>query len=204
VLFALGVKLFIDADLGTDPLHAMVIGIVRAVDAAPLVKIGFVESLVTVGMLAVWSAWNRRFPPLMTFVTMALVGYLVDLWNVLHLQRFTTAWLAPGPLMLAAVVTVAYGSALIIMSGIGIRVVDLLAITLMRKLGWRFLWARLLLELAFVLVALLTGGPVGAGTVGFLLVVGTCVAPMIWANNRYLGLPNHGLQRPGQVPAGAA
>ncbi len=106
MLFALGVKLFIDADLGTDPLHAMVIGIVRAVDA-PLAKIGLVESLVTVGMLAIWSAWNRRFPPLMTFVTMALVGYLVDLWNVLHLQRFTTAWLAPGPVMLAAVVIVA-------------------------------------------------------------------------------------------------
>jgi uncharacterized protein len=201
-LFSLGVKLYIDADLGTDPLHAMIIGIVRALDTR-FVEIGLVESVVTIGLLLVWIVWNRRFPPLMTFVTMALVGYLIDLWNVIQLEHLTTAWLEPVPLMLAAVVIVAYASALIIMSGIGIRVMDLLAITFVRKLGWRFLWAKLALEFSFVLVALLTGGPIGAGTLGFLLVVGTLVAPMIWADHRYLGLPNHGLQRPGQIPARA-
>src|SRR4029450_13150553 len=38
-LFALGVKLFIDADLGTDPLHAMIIGIVGTLDT-PFLKRG--------------------------------------------------------------------------------------------------------------------------------------------------------------------
>lgn len=192
VLFSLGVKMFIDADLGTDPLHAMVIGIVRTIDL-PFVKIGFVASSVTVTFLLIWTVWNRRFPPLMTFVTMALVGYLIDLWNFIELERLTTAWLAPMPLMLAGLVIDAYASALIIMSGIGIRVMDLVAITFVKKLGWKFLWAKLLFEVGFVVVALLLGGPVGMGTVGFLVIVGTLIPPMMWANGRYIGLPNHGL-----------
>jgi hypothetical protein len=194
VLFSLGVKMFIDADLGTDPLHAMIIGIVETIDT-PFVKIGSVESLITIGMLVIWTVWNRRFPPLMTFVTMALVGYLIDLWNVLHLEQWTTAWLAPMPLMLAALLIDAYASALIIMSGIGIRVMDLMAISFVRKLGWKFLWAKLLFELGFVATALLFGGPVGMGTVGFLVIVGTLIPPMMWANGRFMGLPNYGLSK---------
>lgn len=194
LLFSLGVKMFIDAHLGTDPLHAMVIGIVQTIDL-PFIKIGFVASSITITFLLVWAIWNRRFPPLMTFVTMALVGYLIDFWNLIELERVTTAWLAPMPLMLAGLVIDAYASALIIMSGIGIRVMDLVAITFVKKLGWKFLWAKLLFEISFVVVALLFGGPVGMGTVGFLVIVGTLIPPMMWANGRYIGLPNYGLSK---------
>jgi uncharacterized membrane protein YczE len=194
VLFSLGVKMFIDADLGTDPLHAMIIGIVDTV-RLPFIGIGFVESAVTIGFLILWTVWNRRIPPLMTFVTMALVGYLIDLWNLIELQRWTTAWLAPLPLMLTALLIDAYASALIIMSGIGIRVMDLVAITFVSRLGWKFLWAKLLFEAGFVAVAWLLGGPVGMGTLGFLAIVGTLIPPMMWASERYMGLPNHGLGR---------
>lgn len=199
VLFSLGVKMFIDADLGTDPLHAMIIGLVETIDL-PLIKIGFVESTITVALLVVWTVWNRRLPPLMTFVTMALVGYLIDLWNLLHLEQWTTAWLAPMPLMLAALVIDAYASALIIMSGIGIRVMDLMAISFVKRLGWKFLWAKLLFEVGFVTVAFLFHGPVGMATVGFVVIVGTLIPPMMWANERYIGLRNHGLgQQAGPV-----
>lgn len=194
VLFSLGVKMFIDAGLGTDPLHAMIIGIVEAVDT-PLIKIGLIESAITAAFLLVWTIWNRRLPPLMTFVTMALVGYLIDFWNLIGIEWLTTAWLAPMPLMLTALLIDAYASALIIMSGIGIRVMDLVAITFVTKLGWRFLWAKLLFEVGFVAVAWLLGGPVGMGTIGFLAIVGTLIPPMMWASERYMGLPNYGLGR---------
>jgi uncharacterized membrane protein YczE len=193
VLFGLGVKLFIDANLGTDPLHAMIIGIVDTVNT-PFLKIGFFESAITVTLLLVWTAWNRRFPPLMTFVTMALVGYLIDFFNLIQLQQYTT-WLAPMPMMLAALLIDAYASALIIMSGIGIRIMDLVAITFVRKLAWKFVWAKLLFEISFVGIALVFGGPVGMGTVCFVIIVGTLIPPMIWANGRYMRLPNYGLSK---------
>ncbi|MFO1070924.1 MAG: hypothetical protein U1E14_20575 [Geminicoccaceae bacterium] len=192
VLFSLGVKMFIDADLGTDPLHAMIIGIVDTIDRA-LVGIGLVEAAITAAFLVVWSIWNRRLPPLMTFVTMALVGYLIDFWNWIGLEAWTTAWLQPVPLMLAGLLIDAYASALIIMSGIGIRVMDLVAITFVRRLGWSFLWAKLVLEVGFVIWALGFGGPVGIATLAFVVIVGGLVPPMMWVNERWLGLPNYGL-----------
>lgn len=192
VLFSLGVKMFIDAALGTDPLHALILGIVATV-SLPGVGVGVVESVLTASFLTLWAVWNRRLPPLMTFVTMASVGFLIDLWNAIGLERWTLAWLAPLPLMLVALLSVSYASALIIISGIGIRVMDLLAITFLRRLGWRFLWAKLTFEAGFVLLALAFGGPVGLGTVCFVLVVGTLIPPMMWLSTRYLGLINHGL-----------
>jgi uncharacterized membrane protein YczE len=192
LLFSLGVKMFIDAALGTDPLHAMIIGIVNSL-AQPLVGIGVVESVLTACFLLLWAFWNRRLPPLMTFVTMAAVGFLVDFWNLIGLEQFTIAFLDPIPLMILALLSVSYASALIIMSGIGIRVMDLLAITFVIRLGWPFLWAKLLFEASFVLLALAFGGPVGLGTVCFVLIVGTLIPPMMWATTHYFRLPNYGL-----------
>ncbi len=192
VLFSLGVKLFIDAGLGVDPLHSMVIGIVRAVDL-PFVRVGLVASLVTAALLAVWSLWNRRLPPLGTFLSMALVGSLVDLWDLAGLERWTTVLLTPAPMMLAGLLLDAYASALIIMGGIGIRVMDLVAIAAARRWGWPFLAGKMGLELGFFAAALALGGPIGPGTVAFLCVVAPFIPSFMWANEKFLRLPNHGL-----------
>jgi uncharacterized membrane protein YczE len=190
VLFSLGVKLFIDAGLGTDPLHAMIIGIVDTLDQ-PFIKIGFVESAITIFFLIVWTVWNRRFPPLMTFVTMAAVGYMIDFWNMLDFSGID--WVPRAALMLTALLMDAYASALIIMSGLGIRVMDLVAISMVRKWGWTFFWAKLLFEVSFVAIAFVFGGPIGFGTLAFVAIVGTLVPPMMWYSAHLFGLPNHGL-----------
>ena len=142
--FSFGVKLFIDAHLGVDPFHAMTIGLVRAVDV-PYLRIGFMDGAVTAALLLLWMAWNRRLPPLSIFVTMVLIGFLIDLWNFLDpdLGGLTGS---PGVALLAGLVLLAYGSSLIIMSGIGIRVVDLVALTLVRHLGTRFYLSKLAVE----------------------------------------------------------
>jgi uncharacterized protein len=190
VLFSLGVKLFIESDMGTDPLHAMIIGIVSTVNV-PLVKIGFVESSITVLSLTIWSLWNKRFPPLMTFVTMAAVGFLIDFWN--HVGVGVLAAIPSEILVTLALLIDAYASALIIMSGIGIRIMDLIAISMVEKWGWTFLTAKLLFEVSFVAVAYIFGGPIGAGTLAFVLIVGTLVPPAMWLSTHYLKMPNHGL-----------
>lgn len=193
LVFSIGVKLFIDAGLGIDPLHSMFVGIVHAVDL-PFVGIGLVAAVVTTGFLALWSAWNRRLPPLATFLTMALVGFLVDVWNLVGLERLTTAVLAPWPMMLAGLLLDAYASALIIMGGIGIRVMDLVAIAARRRYGCSFLAAKMTIEAGFFAAALALGGPVGPGTVAFLLLVAPFIPSFMWANGRLLHLPNHGLR----------
>jgi uncharacterized protein (TIRG00374 family) len=191
--FSLGVKLFIDSDLGVDPFHAMTIGLVEAVDV-PYLQIGFMDGLVTVVLLVVWTAWNRRLPPLSTFVTMLMIGLLIDLWNWLGFNTTDLVGSRALPL-LGGLLLLAYGSSLIIMSGIGIRVVDLVALTLVRHLGTRFYLSKLALEAGFLLVGFLVGGPVGIAAVAFVCVVGPFMEPLIWANQRFLKLPDYGLRR---------
>jgi uncharacterized protein (TIRG00374 family) len=190
--FSLGVKLFIDADLGVDPFHAMTIGLVQAV-GVPYLQIGFMDGAVTAALLLVWMVWNRRLAPLTTFVTMLTIGLLIDAWNWLAFDVSEQVGSRALPL-LAGLVLNAYGAALIIMSGIGIRVVDLVALTLVRQVGARFYVAKLALEAGFLLTGLLLGGPVGIAALAFVCVVGPFMEPLIWANRRFLNLPDYGLR----------
>jgi uncharacterized membrane protein YczE len=105
--------------------------------------------------------------------------------------------------MLTALLLDAYASALIILSGIGIRVMDLVTITMLRRWGCSFLTGKIGLELAFLTAALLLGGPVGIGTVAFVGVVATFITPFMRMNEHLLGLPNFGLGPPPPAAAGA-
>jgi uncharacterized protein (TIRG00374 family) len=194
VCFSLGVKLFIDANLGVDPFHSMTLGLVKVVNL-PYLQIGFMDGLVTLVLLLLWMLWNRRLPPLSTFVTMLLIGLLIDCWNRLGLETITGHLGSRALPMLAGLLLIAYGSSCIIMSGVGIRVVDLVALTLVNRLGWRFYQAKLTLEAGFLVIGLLLGGPVGIATVAFVCIVGPFIEPLIWANRRLLKLPDYGLRR---------
>jgi uncharacterized protein len=138
--------------------------------------------------------WNRRLPPLSTFITMLMIGLLIDTWNWLGFNTTDLVGSRALPL-LGGLLLLAYGSSLIIMSGIGIRVVDLVALTLVRQTGARFYVAKLALEATFLLIGFLLGGPVGIAAVAFVCVVGPFVEPLIWANQRFLKLPDYGLRR---------
>src|SRR5207245_2461902 len=132
-------------------------------------------------------------PPLSPFVTMTLVGSLIDLWNLLGLERVTAPALPPAGLLAVALLFASYGSSLIIMSGIGIRIMDLVAITVVEKWRWPFYAAKLLFEVFFFSTGWLLGGPIGIGTAAFLCVVGPFIQPFMWANNRFLRVPNYGI-----------
>jgi hypothetical protein len=172
----------------------MTLGLVKLVDV-PYLQVGFMDGTVTAAMLILWTAWNKRLPPVSTFITMVLVGALIDLWNWLEIERITRNLGSRMLPMLIGLVLDAYGSALIIMSGMGIRVVDLLALTLVERLGWRFYQAKLSLEAGFLAIGWLIGGPVGIAAIAFVIVVGPFVEPLIWANQRFLKLPDYGLRR---------
>jgi hypothetical protein len=152
------------------------------------------DGAATAALLGLWIIWNRKLPPLSTFVTMVLIGVLIDLWNWLAAEPVTGSLGSRMLPMLAGLVLNAYGSALIIMSGIGIRVVDLIALTLVNRIGCRFYLAKLALEGGFLVIGVMLGGPMGVAAFAFLLVVGPFVEPLIWVNQRLLNLPDYGLR----------
>ncbi|MBF0439137.1 MAG: hypothetical protein HQL93_08445 [Magnetococcales bacterium] len=205
IFFSLGAKGFIDAELGTDPLDVLVIGMNRHLG----VGLGTCSSLIAILFLFWWMLWNNKLPPMTPFVSTSAVGFLLDFWNALHLENYTikampvvdvivfgyTVNLSAVTLDVVSLLVCAYASALIIMSGIGIRIMDLVAITMIEKWGWSFFKAKMTLEIGLFSTGWLLGGPMGVTTVLFLFLVGPFIQPFMWVNANYLRIPNHGINQ---------
>jgi uncharacterized membrane protein YczE len=188
--FSLGAKFFIDSRLGVDPLDVLNIGLANRLH----LTIGIASGAVAIIFLIGWSLWNKRRPPLSPFFTMLTVGSLIDLWNLLNIGRIFKPVLSPGPMLVVGLLTCAYASSLIIMSGIGIRIMDLIVITMVRKWRWRFFVGKLVLEVGLCSSGWLLGGPVGIATIAFIFLVGPFIQPFMWLNGRLFSLPDHGLK----------
>lgn len=193
--FAVGAYLFITSHLGTDPLDTFALGVLRHL---PL-TVGIVQLAVAVVCLGVVGIWTRRRPPVAPLFTFFFCGSLIDLQLRMDWLRGTHV---PALLILAAgTLACAYGSALIIMSGYGIRSIDLVAITAVRMLRWPFWAGKGLVELTLLGTGYAMGGPAGLGTVFFLVGVDLLIQPIVWINDRLLGLINHGLPRVRELAA---
>lgn len=194
LIFSFGANFFIYSKLGTDPLDVLSLGLVKHVS---FMTVGIAQGGFAALCLLIWSIWNRRLPLLSPFVTFFLCGTLIDLWMGEKLRHGANIAsfvpLPPWPLMIAGVVLCAYGSSLIIMSGIGIRSMDLVAITMVQKWRTPFWLAKGIMEVALLVSGWLLDGPLGWGTVFFLGFVGWMIQPLMWLNGRLFRMPNYGL-----------
>jgi len=192
LLFSFGACCFIEAKLGTDPLDVFSLGLQKQVGAT----IGMAQGGFALLMLLIWAAWNKKLPIISPFVTFFFCGTLIDLG-----RHYKVAALLPGahasggyPLMIVAVLLCAYASSFIIMSGIGIRAMDLVAITMVYKWKAPFWVWKTVLECGLLLSGYLMGGPVGVGTLCFLGFVDLLIQPMMIANQKIFGMRNMGLR----------
>ncbi|MDH6574604.1 hypothetical protein [Kitasatospora sp. MAP5-34] len=187
LLFSLGGYLFIYSDLGTDPLDVFSLGLLKHV---PL-TVGIAQAGIAAVCILIWSLWYRRRPVVLPFVTFLMCGSIIDVLRALQPARFLP--LTHFAIMLLATMLCAYASSLIIMSGVGIRAMDLLAIAMVEKWGWQLWIAKMSLEGVLLLTGYLMGGPVGIGTVCFLVVVDTLIQPFMRVNTRVLRMRNLGM-----------
>ncbi|MDT4987630.1 MAG: uncharacterized protein QOI74_1724 [Micromonosporaceae bacterium] len=193
LFFALGAYLFIVSDLGTDPLDTFALGLQRHL---PL-TVGMAQSGIAVICLLTVAAWTRRRPILSPLLTFFLCGSVIDLLRAGDPARFLP--LNPAEMLVAGTACCAYGSSLIIMSGFGIRAMDLLAIEMVNRWRWPFWVGKGCLEMALLGTGWLMGGPAGVGTVCFLVGVDLLIQPLVWLNATALRVRNLGL--PPRLPA---
>jgi uncharacterized protein len=190
-LFSVGAKFFIDSKLGVDPLDVLTIGMTKHLP----ITIGIASGIVAVIYLAIWSSWNKKIPPLMPFFTTFIVGNLIDLWNYFKIQDYTSQVFSSYPMLFIGLLCCSYASSYIIMSGIGIRIMDLVAITIVEKWNWSFFMGKMLFEVMMFSTGYFLGGPIGVGTLAFLCFVGTLIQPFMVINKRVLRIPNYGIAK---------
>ncbi|MBX9366039.1 hypothetical protein [Streptomyces sp. WAC04114] len=93
-------------------------------------------------------------------------------------------------LLACAVPLCAYGSALIIMSGFGIRAIDVLALAMTSRWRWPFWTAKGLIETSLMISGFFMGGPLGIGTVCFLVGVDLLIQPLMAAHYKAFRIPH--------------
>jgi uncharacterized membrane protein YczE len=184
LVFSCGAYLFIHSDLGTDPLDVFSLGLMRHLP----VTVGVSQTLVAVVCLVVVAAWKQERPLVAPLFTFFFCGSVIDL---LRWSDPARALSVPSAGLLAcAVLLCAYGSALIIMSGFGIRAIDVLALTMTSRWRWPFWTAKGLIEASLMISGFLMGGPLGIGTVCFLVGVDLLIQPLITANSKVFRIPH--------------
>ena len=170
IIFSLGANSFILSQLGTDPLDVLLIGLGNWF---PL-SIGDASVIVSVIFLAIYSIWNKKYPPVLSIVTTVAVGYLIDFWIWINFPLWEPwGWLTVGVLLCSL------ASAMIIHSRLGVRIMDLIVLTMQEKLGWTFTKGKILIEIGLFSLGWLLGGPFGVGTVVFLLAVSILIEPFL-------------------------
>jgi len=178
-LFSVGATCFILSGMGTDPLDVFCIGVQNLLG----LKIGTTQSLFALGCLGVWSGLNKwKLPPFSTWLTFFICGYLIDFFLFLTTGISVHSIIA----LLSGLILCLQGSAGIISSGFGIRAMDLVALSLESKFGIKFWISKAIFETLLLTIGWLLGGPVGIGTIGFLIAVGYLVKPMVILNDKIL------------------
>lgn len=172
----LGVTLFLQTNLGSDPFNVFVQGLFRAIpwpDWAGMTH-GRVHLLVSLLIMVVLLVVDRSYVGIGTVLCMALGGPIIDVY---------TLWLAPFlnetlplavrvPMLAVGCVILAFGMTIVIRSQAGTGPNDLVAVVLSDKSGKPFGPVRIGVDLTFTLVGFALGGVVGIGTIICAFLVG--------------------------------
>ena len=172
----LGVTLFLQTELGSDPFNVFVQGLFRALPwpAWAAMTHGRVHLLVSLLILLVLLMADRSYVGVGTVLCMALGGPIIDVY---------TLWLAPVihgglpllwrlGLLVAGCLILAFGMTIVIRSRAGTGPNDLVAVVLSDKLKKPFGPVRVAVDCAFAGIGLALGGVLGIGTVVCAFLVG--------------------------------
>lgn len=172
----LGVTLFLQTNLGSDPFNVFVQGLFRALpwpDWAGMTH-GRVHLLVSLLIMVVLLVVDRSYVGIGTVLCMALGGPIIDVYT-LWLSPFLNETLPLAvrvPMLAVGCVILAFGMTIVIRSQAGTGPNDLVAVVLSDKSGKPFGPVRIGVDLTFALVGFALGGVVGIGTIICAFLVG--------------------------------
>jgi len=166
-LFAVGISLLIESDLGAAPWDVFHEGVAERLD----VPIGRVIVATGVVLLLLWIPLRQR-PGVGTVLNAIEIGVVADL--VIPVLPDTDHLLGRGVMVAVGVVVVGLGSALYIGSGLGAGPRDGLMMGLQQR-GLSIRVARTAIEVTVLALGLLLGGTAGIGTLAFALGIGPLV-----------------------------
>lgn len=180
-LFALGIALQLESELGLSPWDVLSQGIS---DRTPL---SFGTANIAVALVVLLLAWSlgARIGP-GTVANAILIGLFIDvLLGIGAVERLSTQPLGVRiALMVGGILVIGLGSGLYIGAGLEAGPRDSLMLVGARRTGVRIGVVRATLEILVTIVGFALGGTVGIGTLAFAFGVGPSVELSFWALER--------------------
>lgn len=172
----LGVTLFLQSNLGSDPFNVLVQGLYRSIPWPGFMSHGRVHLLVCLLIVLALLFVDRSYVRIGTLLCMALGGPIIDLWSIPIAPLFggELSLLARLPALVLGCVILAFGMTVVIRSEAGTGPNDLVAVVISDKAKKSFGAVRVAVDLAFALLGWLLGGVVGLGTLVCAGLVGPC------------------------------
>lgn len=163
----LGVTLFLQADLGSDPFNVLIQGLFRFLPWPEFMTHGYVHVGVSFLIILVLLVVDRSYIQIGTLLCMILGGPIIDgftalLGGVINSQSpfvWRVCCLALGCVILA------FGMTIVIKSQAGTGPNDLVAVVISDKSKKKFGIVRIIVDVCFGLGGFLLGGTLGLGTI---------------------------------------
>jgi uncharacterized membrane protein YczE len=170
----LGVTLFLQADLGSDPFNVLIQGLFRFLPWPAFMTHGNVHVGVSFLIILVLLVVDRSYIRIGTLLCMVLGGPIIDIFMlvlapVIHNQSPMVLRLLA---LVAGCVILAFGMTIVIKSQAGTGPNDLVAVVISDKAKKKFGTVRIIVDVSFALAGFLLGGTVGLGTVVCACLVG--------------------------------
>lgn len=170
----LGVTLFLQADMGSDPFNVLIQGLYRFFPWPETITHGTVHVGVSFLIILVLLIVDRKYILIGTLLCMILGGPIIDMFTVLlapviHSQSALMLRLLS---LVAGCVILAFGMTIVIKSGAGTGPNDLVAVVISDKSHRKFGTVRIIVDVCFAGIGFALGGTLGLGTIVCACLVG--------------------------------
>lgn len=162
-ILAMGVSIFKFSCLGNDAYNAMLMSL----SDCTKIQYGHFSALFSAGLFIIQLIWGRSYIGLGTIVNSFLSGYIVTFFYNVWLWMFEipTAFPVRFVVMFIGVVACGLGISLYQSSNVGVSPYDFLSLVAAEKCKKiPYFWWRMLTDATCALVAFLSGGLLGIGT----------------------------------------
>ena len=170
----LGVTLFLQADLGSDPFNVLIQGLFRFIPWPAAVTHGMVHMGVSFMIILVLLVVDRTYIRIGTLLCMILGGPIIDFFTLIlgSIINNESAMVLRVCALVAGCVILACGMSIVIKSQAGTGPNDLVAVVISDKSRKKFGIVRIIVDVCFAGIGFAFGGTVGLGTVICAFLVG--------------------------------
>lgn len=161
LILTFGISLTIVSNLGTSPYDALLVGLSKVAG----LTVGSWEIIIAFILIFCNSLLKRQRPELLGLVTAFITGIGIDLWLFL-LGDFIIPelWISKLICFGAGLIVLGFGTAIYLQANFATMPLDRLMLIIHELTGLSILLSRTFLYLLFLIMALLSNGPIGIGT----------------------------------------